>query len=217
MGGPGAGKGTASEFLQEKGYICHSTGDMMRQALFQNHPRVMPYAEDILHHRPIPPKIIQELIEQCLSDAKRVGKGVVLDGYPKEIEQCLFIDRFAKEHHVKTVCVLIDVLPDNAAARIRFREVCDRCKKIFNAQFVPPKVTGRCDDCDIPLSKRADDRVANVEERIRQFKSRMKPVLDYYGDRLHLLDGNAAPEICRANFERFYQMQLTEEKTHSSQ
>ncbi len=213
MGSPASGKGTVSQVLRAEGYDHLSIGDSIRDEVQHGNPIVLPYADDILNHRPIPPEILQNLVEQRLRTAIEERRGIIIDSYPKSVSQCEFLDRIIRAHgaEARTVCLLLDVLPENAMDRIIFRQVCDKCKRVFNSKFSPPQIADECDDCHEPLAKRIDDSAEGGVRRVQEFKKKIQPVLDYYAKcgRLHILDGNATPQASKESFSRFHQSQIT--------
>lgn len=210
FGRPASGKGTLAKLLKDSGYDHVSTGDVVRDEVARQTPIGLQYKDDILNHRPIPPAIVQQLVEQRLNQAVKAQRGVVLDGYPKTLEQCQFLDRFTKEHGLenRTLFVLIDVAPETALARMSSRQTCKKCERIYNAKFSPPKVSDQCDQCREPLTQRSDDNPANMERRVTEFSAKMKPALDHYAKRLHTIDGSSTPEACRQAFLKLHHAQI---------
>ncbi len=200
IGSHASGKGTISQLLEAEGYAHISTRDIARDEVQSGNSLVPSYREGVLNHRLVPPEIIQNLVEQRLRKAIEGQKGIILEGYPKSVSQCEFLERFISEQGVetRTIYLFVDVLPENAIDRTVFRQVCDRCKQIFNSKFSP-----------------IEDRTEGAVRRAQEFKKKMQPVLDYYAKqgRLHMLDGNATPQACKENFSRFHQLQITKLKS----
>ena len=79
-----------------------------------------------------------------------------------------------------------------ASKRILGRLSCSNCGKVYNDQIEEsmPKINGICDDCNIELSKRNDDNEETFNKRFDTYMSETKPLLDYYKDRLYIVDSS---------------------------
>lgn len=80
----------------------------------------------------------------------------------------------------KVVFVLLEVKEENAIDRIQYRQTCDKCGKVYNSKFFPPKISDECDVCHVTLTKRIDDNIEGTKKRVYEFKSKMEPVIEYY-------------------------------------
>ena len=213
LGCPGSGKGTCAQAIKSEGYEHLSTGDITREEVKKETEFGLKYKEAILNHviGGIPFEEIQRLVEQRLGKALSEQKGVILDGYPKTKEQCELLDQFIQKHDLKdkVVFALFDVKEENAIDRIQYRQTCDKCSKVYNSKFSPPKISDECDACHVPLTKRIDDHIEGTKKRVYEFKSKMEPVIEYYTKdrRLSIFDVNSMPDICLEKFLSFHRSQ----------
>ena len=53
----------------------------------------------------------------------------------------------------------------------------------YHVEYIPPKVTGRCDRDGTMLRQREDDAPKKVRERFRAFREVTQPLVDYYQGR----------------------------------
>ena len=87
LGAPGAGKGTYSSRLQQKlGVEVIATGDIFRELAKEDSDlakKVKSYMEKGLL---VPDEVVLEVLKQRLSKIPK-GKGFILDGYPRTLEQ----------------------------------------------------------------------------------------------------------------------------------
>lgn len=194
LGCPGSGKGTFAQKLKSQGYDHLSTGDMTREEVKNETAFGIKYKEVILNHvqNGIPFEEIQKLIEQRLEKAINEQRGIVLDGYPKSVPQCQFLDQFIEKKELKerVAFILLEVDEEEAILRIQFRETCEKCHKIYNVKLAPPKNLGKCDTCEGSLAKRMDDNIETTRKRVYEFKNKMGAVIDYYNktNRLQKID-----------------------------
>jgi adenylate kinase len=213
MGCPGSGKGTFSQVIKNEGYDHLSTGDVIREEVKNETEFGIKYKEVILNHvgGGIPFEEIQKLVEQRLEKAVEQQRGIILDGYPKTVQQCKLLDAFVERKELKgrVVFVLLNVNEEEAINRIQFRQTCEKCNKIFNLKFFPSKILDECDDCHSVLTKRIDDNMENTNKRVYEFKNKMSSVLKYYNttNRLKEIDVNFSAEMSVGKFLQFHSLQ----------
>ncbi len=210
IGCPGSGKGTFAQAIKSEGYDHVSTGDITREEIRKETEFGLKYKDAILNHiiGGIPFEEIQKLVEQRLEQTLLKQKGIILDGYPKTKEQCEFLDTFIQKKKLKdkVVFVLIDVKEENAIDRILYRQTCEKCRKIYNSKFCPSKIIDLCDVCQGTLTGRMDDNLEITKKRVWEFKDKMQLVIEYYtkSNRLRVIDGNVALEVCLKRFVDFH-------------
>ncbi len=187
LGAPGSGKGTLSSRLKnELGYVHLSTGDMFRKILKSGTELGNKINAIIQSGKLVSDDLTNELVKQELSNVH--ADKIVLDGYPRTVEQAQFLDSIAKVDKV----VLIDIENDIVIKRISGRRMCPKCNSIYNVYFNQPKVENKCDLDGETLITRKDDNEESVIKRLAVYDSQTKPLIDYY-DRRHILvkyDGN---------------------------
>lgn len=213
IGCPGSGKGTFAQAIKHESYDHISTGDVTREEVKNGTEFGVKYKEAILNHviGGIPFEEIQKLVEQRLEKAIEQQRGIILDGYPKTIQQCELLDAFIEKKELKdrVVFMLLDVNEEEAINRIQFRQTCEKCNKIYNLKFSPSKNPDECDDCHSALTKRMDDNIDGTRRRVHEFKNKMSPVLEYYNstNRLKEINANFSPEVCLSKFIEFHSSQ----------
>jgi len=206
IGCPGSGKGTFAQEIKKEGLEHISTGNIMREELDQKTEIGLQYEKEIKNHDPMPLPVIQKVVEQRLKKALQEKKGIILDGFPRFKEQCEFLDNFIEKNHLRTVVVQIEVDPQTAIDRIAYRQMCDKCKQVFNLKYSPPKIADECDVCHAKLAKRVDDIVEVTTKRVHKFEQTMKDVIEYYSHsgKLKLLDGNGEIGDCVGRYLAFH-------------
>lgn len=210
LGCPGAGKGTFAQAIISDRYEHISTGDITREEIKKETEFGLKYKEAILNHvmGGIPFEEIQKLVEQRLENAWRHQKGVILDGYPKTLEQCKFLDSFIQKKELKdrAVVVFLEVNEEDVIDRILCRQTCSKCNRVYNSRFAPAKNAEECDDCHIKLTQRLDANIESTKKRVREFRVKVEEVMQYYSssNRLNVLDANSPHDACLEKFLRFH-------------
>ena len=143
FGAPGAGKGTYASRLQAKlGVEVIATGDIFRELMKEDSElgrKVRGYVEKGLL---VPDEVVVEVLKQRLSKIPK-GKGFILDGYPRTLEQAKILDTITKID----VILLLDVPDWIIIERLSSRRICRNCGTVYNIRFLKPKVEGICDKC----------------------------------------------------------------------
>lgn len=176
---PAAGKGTQSDLLVSKYGFAHiSTGEMLRE--------VAKTDDDIKNQLEsgslISDDIVFNLLENRLKDDD-CKKGFILDGFPRNVNQAIKYDELVKKLGVTSnVAIFLDVSKDMACKRIVGRVTCPRCGRVYNEliEDVKPKVSGKCDDCNVLLDKRSDDNYDTFAKRYDVYYENTAPLIDYY-------------------------------------
>ncbi|MGI0053094.1 MAG: adenylate kinase [Thermoplasmata archaeon] len=192
LGPPGAGKGTQAAGLSRQLGLPHlSTGELLREAaragsdLGRRADRYM--REGLL----VPDELVLELLRERIGhpDARN---GFVLDGYPRNREQAETLASITPIDHV----VFFELPETELLERLTQRRECPKCRRIYNLSTLPPRIPDRCDDDGFQLLGRPDDAPEAAHTRLRTYRERTAPLLQYYADRglLRSLDASGPPE-----------------------
>ena len=184
IGVQGAGKGTQAAILQEKlGLIHVSTGDLFRAMKTQDTPLAQKVQAMMAKGELIPDEITNEMVEDRLSqpDAER---GVILDGYPRNVGQAQFLDDLLSKQGDRVVVVpVLHLDRETAIKRTEGRRYSQDKKRVYNIYFNPPQNEGVDDVDGQPLIQRDDDHREAVERRIDLYYENTQPLIDYYRGR----------------------------------
>ena len=184
LGPPGAGKGTYASRLKRRLGIPHiSTGDMVRDEIKAKTELGRTLKEYIDKGELVPDEIIINLLRRRLEEPDCKG-GFILDGFPRTIPQAEALDKITEID----VVINLNVPDDIIVQRLSNRLVCRRCGAIYNRLTLKPKRDMICDICGGELYTREDDKPEVVRERLRVYRERTQPLIDYYQRRGVLRD-----------------------------
>jgi len=176
FGAPGAGKGTYATRLQAKlGVEVIAMGDIFRDIMKQETAlgkKVKGYVEKGLL---VPDKIVTEVLKKRLASLPK-GKGFILDGYPRTVEQAKALKKVTKID----VVILLTVPDWIIIERLSTRRICKNCGDVYNTRFLKPKVDMICDKCGGPLYQRSDDTSEVIKKRIGVYEEQTKPILQFF-------------------------------------
>jgi adenylate kinase len=179
FGAPGSGKGTYASRLQSKlGVDVIAMGDIFREIMKEDSQlgkKVKGYVEKGLL---VPDDVVIEVLEQRLAKIPE-GKGFILDGYPRTVEQAKALEKIAKID----VIILLQVPDWIIIERLSSRRICKNCGEVYNIRFLKPKVDMICDKCGGPLYQRSDDTPEVIKKRIEVYENQTRPILQLFKER----------------------------------
>ncbi|XP_029037366.1 GTP:AMP phosphotransferase AK3, mitochondrial isoform X2 [Osmia bicornis bicornis] len=139
----------------------------------------------------VPDDVMISMIDKELESVGQ--ENWLLDGFPRTLEQA---EKLQKKHPVNLVLYL-DVPNEVILNRVKNRWVHLPSGRVYNVGFNSPKIPGKDDVTGEPLSKREDDKVEIVQERLERYSEATKPLLTYYGNLgvLRNFRGNTTDEM----------------------
>jgi adenylate kinase len=189
LGAPGAGKGTQAARLAEALGLVHvATGDLFRQALERGTELGLAAKSYMEKGTLVPDEITISLVLERLS-APDSSRGVILDGFPRNLEQAGALDKaLAQEDKAIDKVVYIKVAEEELLRRLSGRWICRKCQTPYHIPDSPPKVPGRCDKCGGELYQRPDDNEESIRKRLEVYFAETAPLIDYYVKKGKLLE-----------------------------
>jgi len=179
FGAPGSGKGTYASRLQAKlGVDVIAMGDIFRETMKEENEfgkKVKGYVEKGLL---VPDDIVVNVLKQRLAKPRR-GRGFILDGYPRTLEQAEVLKKITKID----VIILLMVPDWIIIERLSTRRICKNCGTVYNTRFLKPKVDMICDKCGGPLYQRPDDNPEVIKKRIEVYNEQTRPILQFFREK----------------------------------
>jgi adenylate kinase len=180
LGPPGAGKGTQARMMGEELKLPHiSTGDMLREAL-KNQTELGKKAKAFMESGALVPDDLVDAIVAERLGREDCGRGFILDGYPRTIEQAQSLQKLFDKDGTKILTLGIEVGDSELIKRLASRWTCPKCGKMFNANLDPDKKGGQCDECGTALIQRKDDTAEVISERLQVYHKTTQPLIDHY-------------------------------------
>ncbi len=198
LGQQGCGKGTQAERLSKKFNIPRfSTGDMFREEI-RKESEIGKLAAFYIDNGNLVPnevtdKILAEkLVSTCGLENKNCGSGFILDGYPRDIDQAIALEKITDLTHV----IEIHISEDESRERILGRRICPKCGANYHLKYKRPKVDGICEECGSPLTIRKDSTQEVVNQRFKVYYEKTAPLLYHYREKgiLYTVEGQGEIE-----------------------
>lgn len=183
LGGPGAGKGTQSEFLINKYGMLHiSTGDLLREAVANKTESGIAAKSYMDSGNLVPDNVILGIMKEKFA-TEDISKGLILDGFPRTTAQAEALDDMMKELNSQIdVAILLEVPNEIIIKRICSRRMCKDCGTIGTVMDLSDKEAKNyvCPECGGQMYQRDDDNEHTVQNRIDVYNKSTAPLIDYY-------------------------------------
>lgn len=174
IGPQGSGKGTQAKIISEKlGFVHISTGDLLRSLEGDLKKEADEYMQS---GKLVPDEFIIKILKNRL-EKEDCKKGVILDGFPRNLNQAEELDKIVKIN----AALNINISDEEAIKRISGRFLCSKCGEGYNIYTEPkPAVLGKCDKCSGDLIQRKDDNPEAVKKRLEIYHQETSLILKHY-------------------------------------
>ena len=171
FGPPGSGKGTQASRIEREFQLNHlSTGQILRAEVAHGSELGREVGRIMAAGDLVPDDLIVNIVRKRLPDAE-AGHGVLLDGFPRTLEQARALDEMLdSEGHRVGFVIALEVPEDELVTRILHRAAKEG---------------------------RSDDTREAIEERMREYHKLTEAVLDHYrktGVPVKVVDGTGDPD-----------------------
>lgn len=154
FGPPGSGKGTQAALLKDALGVEHlSTGEILRAEAARGSPVGLKAARIMAAGDLVPDDLITEIVQRRLAQTLS-GAGVLLDGFPRTVEQAKALDEILADSGRQVDFVVALEVPE----RTLVERLLKRAAK----------------------EGRADDTRSAIAERMREYRTLTAAVLDHY-------------------------------------
>lgn len=187
LGAQFSGKGTlARKIVEDFDFIHLSVGDLFRENI-KNGTEIGKLAKRYIDKgRLVPDSVtIPMLADKISKEGKK--RNYILDGFPRTKKQAKALEEIMKVDAV----ILLDITFDEVRRRCLCRRVCSKCGEIYSTSTYD-KTT--CKICNSPLFQRDDDNLESINTRLEVYEKMTTPLINFYADRLFVVDGGKSPE-----------------------
>ncbi len=182
IGAPGSGKTTDAELIaKNNANITHySTGDMLRAEVASGSQRGKEIHKYISKGEIVPINIVIETIINAIKTSPT--DIIIIDGYPRSVEQMLALDKYLQEHKDIELVSVIEVKVSEETARNR--------------------VLGR--------ARGEDDNNEVFNNRMRVYTEPLQQIRDFYTKKgiLKTISGEGSIETIVSEMEEFIQSKI---------
>lgn len=201
LGPPGAGKGTQARMLEERfGLVQLSTGDMLRAAVAEGTEAGRAAQAVMAGGGLVSDEIVLGILAERMARPD-IGKGVILDGFPRTAGQAAALDNLLASRGLRvTAAIAMEVEDEAMVDRVSGRYTCAGCGEGYHDSFKQPAVAGTCDKCGgTAFKRRTDDTAETVRERLKAYHAQTAPLIAYYDGRgvLERIDAMADIDVVR--------------------
>ena len=107
-------------------------------------------------------------------------RGIVLDGYPRTVDQAKFLVSIAEKENRK-IDAIIHVVNDDETIlnRVTGRRVCPNCHKVFHMEYKPLRNDKYCTYCGTEAITRIDDTRDKVLSRLKEYREKTQSTIQF--------------------------------------
>ena len=182
LGPPGAGKGTqAKKICQSKGLFHFSTGDILRNEIKQESIIGKKIEFIINAGKLVSDDIISNIVEKIITDQLSKNKGILFDGFPRNLDQARSFQDLLEKKGTKINLVLhLIIEKDEIIKRIQKRQTEE---------------------------DREDDSIDVLKSRIDVYLKETTPLIDLYKKKNVLKTLNGMQSIANVSNDIFKSME----------
>ena len=172
FGPPGSGKGTQAARIHSELDLAHlSTGEILRAEAQRGSELGLEAARLMKEGHLVPDRLLVPLIRARLRERRGRTRGVLLDGFPRTVEQARALDEMlAKDRRKVDFVVALEAPDEQLVERLLHRAIVEH---------------------------RPDDTEEAIQERMKEYHQRTEPVLEHYrrlGVPVAEVDATGGPE-----------------------
>jgi adenylate kinase len=191
FGPPGAGKGTQAQRLAAAHGLRHlSTGDLLRAARAAGTPLGREADSYMSVGRLVPDDVVSRLVAEALAEAGY--RDVLLDGFPRTMEQARWLLDDLAEHGTALEAVIsLRVPEDDIVRRLSGRRTDRATGAIYHVEFNPPPA-------DVPAERlvhRNDDLPEAIRKRLEVYQVETAPLETFFRDYARLVEVDGVGEV----------------------
>eukprot|EP00544_Gedaniella_sp_CCMP2646_P003669 CAMPEP_0202494638 /NCGR_PEP_ID=MMETSP1361-20130828/12957_1 /ASSEMBLY_ACC=CAM_ASM_000849 /TAXON_ID=210615 /ORGANISM="Staurosira complex sp., Strain CCMP2646" /LENGTH=225 /DNA_ID=CAMNT_0049125267 /DNA_START=122 /DNA_END=799 /DNA_ORIENTATION=+ len=195
LGKPGGGKGTISKkILKDFPKIHHmSTGDLLRQHVRQKTMLGKQAKEYMDSGKLVPDNLMVDLVMEDAHPYVQQGSSLLLDGFPRTIEQAKSLDSVVNVDMV----INLEIPTETIVERLSDRWIHPASGRVYSYSYKPPKLEGKDDVTGEPLVQRDDDKPECIRNRLTSYDEVTSPLVCYYKKRgvLETFQGTESDKI----------------------
>ena len=166
-GAPGSGKGTQSDLIVKNFHFKHlSTGDMLRAEIAAATELGKQVEKLVSTGAYVPDQLMIDIISNAVSQVDDSYNGLILDGFPRTVEQAQALEEIFKLSGRK-ISLFLDI-------HVEEEELIDRLLKRGQTQG------------------RKDDNLETIKERLNVYNAKTLPIIDFYKEKniYHRIEGS---------------------------
>jgi len=192
LGAPCSGKGTLGMYLKKinSKFVFLSAGNILRE-MCQDEKYA--HLKEILDSGGM---VNTHLIGDILMEkAKSFDFNVFIDGFPRTVEQAVFIIDFMKKNNIKSQGIFcISTNLENLIERTQKRQFCFACQNTHSDEII-------C--CEEKTSRRKDDNIPTLMKRLKIYNQDIQEILNILCGPIFFIDNNGNIDSILENIKLF--------------
>jgi len=208
LGPQGSGKGTQAERLEQRLHLEHiETGQIFRTMAGKNNALGIKINNLInLKGRLLTTEFVIKILQSYLSKVPK-DKGLIFDGYPRNLTQARALDRLLRLFNRRlTHVIYLPISRGTTLTRLVRRRTCRHCNRKFILGVNLKKGATICPNCGGEIYQREDDKPRAISRRLSIYLKQTKPLIKYYKKQgiLITIDGEPPIPVVSKNILKYF-------------
>ena len=213
FGPPGAGKSTQADLLmRRRNMVAVSTGQKLRDTIAAGTSLGHEVEAIIAEGKLIADELMNRLLREWIN-AIPADHGLILDGYPRTVQQAAFLDQLLAELQRPLDAAIALVLSDEEAVhRLSGRRICRIAGQPDTILHLEQQeAVDACLAAGGTLVERPDDTADAIVQRLQEYNAKTEPLLRWYADQHQLKLVHADGDPATVSAAIFAQVEQIEE------
>jgi len=173
MGPQGSGKGTQAKLIAKEYGLEHiSIGDILRKEVANNTEIGQQVRSYMNEGKLIPFELNNEIVKKAIQGKK----GLILDGYPRNVEQAKYLFTHFKIQGL----IVLDIGEEESIKRISKRRICTANNKILIADEITEQDIKDCEALGGEIIQREDDKPEATKKRLEIYHENTEPLIELF-------------------------------------
>ncbi len=187
IGPPGSGKGTLAQLCtQQLGWEQISTGNLCRKHIAEKTEIGKEIDFTIKSGKLIPDSLMTRMVGDWFMEYSWQRSVAILDGYPRTVGQAKSFNELISAAAPLDVKVINFIINDEKLIeRLSYRLICENkeCQAAYSlvpGSLLAPQKKGVCDKCGSAITKRADDVLITIKERLKVYHQHEQELVNFF-------------------------------------
>lgn len=197
IGPQGCGKGTQAKLLAKKFNLVHiEIGGILRE-IAKTKTALGRQVDNLINKqgKMVPFDLITRVVKEKLKTVKP-NQGIVFDGTPRRLAEIKPLEKILSRYGRELTHIFyLPISEKETIKRLSKRRICKMCGKPFTLGIDISVRTKRCPQCGGEIIQREDDKPKAIKQRLKLYRRKTKPVIEYYRRKNKLVKINGEQSI----------------------
>ncbi|MFC1687956.1 adenylate kinase family protein [Patescibacteria group bacterium] len=197
LGPQGSGKGTQAKYIAKMFHVSHIEMGALIRIVSREKSALGKRINHIMNKegRLISDSVVGKILTKKLLSTPK-NKGIVFDGFPRNITQARMLDRLLSRFDRElTLVIYLPLSQRSTIKRLSLRRSCAKCGTSWILGKTLAKKQTKCPKCGGDIIHRKDDQPQTIKKRLAEYIHKTRPIINFYKQRKILITVNGESSI----------------------